>query len=212
MRRVLVVVVMCLIVAGSALQPSGAVSWEQAYSPCDWKTAAKDTKPVADDTELSGRLGSSREDFEAVYGEPVKVDPFAEYDIEGCGPVLVSFDEDSFVIDISIFSPRKSDEADATVVDPADWPIMPAFEIASSFAPLDMESDDFGTVPNPYGYVIQRCSSDALLDQVPESSWDYSDGTPDYGSFEIVLRNNPENGFFWVQVSLRVEEEAFPTA
>lgn len=44
MYRIFLVVALCLVVAGSALQLSGAVSREQAYSPCDWKAAAKDNK------------------------------------------------------------------------------------------------------------------------------------------------------------------------
>lgn len=61
------------------------------------------------------------------------------------------------------------------------------------------------------GYLIVEYSSPALLDQLPQSSWDYSDYSPTYGSFIIVLHTNKETGIYGIQLTLEFNDEDFPT-
>lgn len=66
------------------------------------------------------------------------------------------------------------------------------------------------TQPNPTGYLIVECSSPALLDQVPQSAWDFSDVAPTYGSYVVVLQTNKESGVWGIDLKLGFDEGDFP--
>jgi hypothetical protein len=200
-----------LVSIGSMGFGLSAFAQAAGYSPCDWQQVSENRADAEKNTSLAGRLGSSRADFEALYGTPKDPESlFIEYDIEGCGPVLVSYDDADFVVSITIASDRPEDMS-GTETHEADWPIMPAFLIASSFAPTDMTCKDFQIQQNPYGYVIQECASTVLLNHTPASAWEYVDNTPTYGSFAIVIHSTDRADRFWMMtLSLGFEPEDFP--
>lgn len=213
MKRPLVLFLAILLVGAVGLPQSSAAQPAASTSPCNWKTASANNSAVQDTTDLAGRLGSTREQFEAAYGQPIKSDASSlipEYNIDGCGEVFATFDPDGYLISLSIYSPAPPDRKNLEDPDPADWSTLAAFQVATNFIPLDTGCNDPGIVPNPLGYVIYKCSSPALLDQVPQSSWDYSDATPTYGSFIIVLHTNKETGIYGIDLELRFDDGDFP--
>lgn len=159
---------------------------QDSPSPCNWKGEL----PFAEVWDLTGRLGSTREAFEAKYGTP-KTDGtsqlFPEYNIPGCGPVLVTWSPDNYLVTLDLFSPRKDEHKGFENHDEADWTLGEAQSIAVNFAPLDAQYDDMGLNPPPYGYWFKVGYSDALINQVPATAWDYSDNTPTYGTFLLTL-------------------------
>lgn len=198
-----------LIIVGT-LMPSAMFAQGQDFSPCDWKKVEETWWEIEDTTNLDGRLGSTREAFEAIYGEPVEDDFFTEYDVDGCGSVLVSYDPEGYVTDITISSPRP-DDVSGNETHEADWPLFPAFAITNSFVPLDWVCKDFQIQPPPFGYVIEECSSQALLNQVPTSAWDHVDNTPAYGSYAVILHNTDQASKFWmITITLAFDPEDFP--
>ena len=62
---------------------------------------------VAQDADpLKGRLGGTREAFEARFGPPKEESSlFIEWEFEGCGTVFASFEE-GIVTDVSVYSER----------------------------------------------------------------------------------------------------------
>lgn len=134
-----------------------------------------------------------------------------EYKIDGCGQVLATFDPDGYLVDLWVSPRAASDRRSIDDPDPADWSVPAAFRVASNFIPMDTECANWGTVPNPTGYIIQQCSGPALRDQVPQSAWDYSDSTPTYGSYAVFLHTNSKSGIYAIQLTLEFNDEDFPT-
>lgn len=191
---------------------SGAAQVSSTISPCDPIVPQPSNERMDD---LSGRLGSKRGEFESVYGAPKgssDLGSTAEYDIPGCGKVDVSFDPDSYVVSIDLFPNRQHTDGleDFWKSDPADWASDGALTVAENFIPLDAEVGALAVEPNPFGFAVALGSSDALLDQIPESSWDYTDNSPDYGTFLITLWLNESNGVLWITLQLNSDEGDFP--
>jgi len=202
-----------LLVGAVGLPSSAAAQPAASTSPCNWKTASTNNSAVQDKTDLAGRLGSNRDQFEALYGQPIPgTDPRLgpEYKIDGCGEVQPTFDPNGYLVDLWVFSPAPPDRK-IEDPDPADWSIPAAFQVANNFAPLDTaQCGDVATQPNPTGYLIVECSSPALLDQVPQSAWDFSDATPTYGSYAVVLQTNKESGIWGIDLKLGFDDDDFP--
>jgi hypothetical protein len=126
---------------------------------------------------LAGRLGGTRETFEARFGPPKEESAlFIEWELEGCGTVFVSFEE-GIVTDVSIYSVGFED-------DKAQWTIDEAQRIAERLLPLDVEMSD------PYRNVSfvehHECFSPALAAQVPASVYAYVDNNPQQGQCSVV--------------------------
>lgn len=212
MRARLFVSLVFVLFLGTAGIPTSVGAETPASSPCYWKKASAVNAAAQDQSDLAGRLGSTRAQFEATYGKPVadKRGVGPEYTIAGCGEVFADYDSDGYLIDLAIYSPASPNRKSLDKPDPADWPIHAAFEVASRFTPLDSDCADFGVVPNPSGYVIQRCSSNALLNQVPQSSWGYADNTPTYGSFVIMLNTNSASDIYGIRLTFSFDDADFP--
>lgn len=212
MKRRLVLVLAILLIGTVGLPSSAIAQSDVSTSPCNWKTASTHNSAIQDTTDLTGRLGSTRDQFEALYGQPLpSPNPSLglKYKIDGCGEVLATFEPDGYLVDLWVFSPALSDRKSLEDPDPADWALPDALTVAASFVPLDTaECGDVGMMPT---YAILECSSPALRDQVPQSSWDYSDNSPTYGSYAVVLRMNKESGIYGVELTLAFNDEDFPT-
>ncbi|MGI8485981.1 MAG: hypothetical protein ACR2OU_17185 [Thermomicrobiales bacterium] len=48
---------------------SAAAQSAASTAPCNWKTASANNTAVQDTTDLAGSLGSTRDQFEGLYGE-----------------------------------------------------------------------------------------------------------------------------------------------
>lgn len=130
---------LAVLLVGAVGLPSSAVTQPAAStSPCNWKTASANNSTVQK-TDLAGRLGSTRDQFEGRYGQPIPgTDPRLgpEYKIDGCGEVHPTFDPNGYLVDLWVFSPAPPDR-EIEDPDPADWSIPAAFQITNNFAPLD---------------------------------------------------------------------------
>jgi len=206
--------VFAILMFGSVSLPTATVAQtDGTVSPCNWKTASAGNSADQDKTDLTGRLGSTRDQFEAVYGQPLpSTNPALgpEYKIDGCGEVFVTFDPNGYLISLSIYSPAPPDRKHLEDPDPADWSTPAAFQVATSFIPFDTGCNDPGIIPNPLGYIIYECSSPALRDQVPQSAWDYTDSSPTYGSYVVVLWTNKESGVWGIDLKLGFDDGDFP--
>lgn len=103
MKRSLVLVLAILLIGAVSLPCSAAAQPTASTSPCNWKTASTNNSAVQDKTDLAGRLGSTRDQFEALYGQPIpgtdpKLGP--EYKINGCGEVQPTFDPSGYLVDL----------------------------------------------------------------------------------------------------------------
>lgn len=112
---------------------------------------------------------------------------------------------------LSIFSPREDPDKSFEKADSADWTIGAAQAIATNFAPIDSTFDDQGLQPPPMAYWYKIGHSEALLNQVPASAWDYTDNTPSYGDFLVTLRISDESkDIYWIDLDMGFEPEDAP--
>jgi hypothetical protein len=183
-------------------------------SPCDWQTSVEEPadQTIQDPNALSGKLGSTRQAFESMYGLPTEdsSESFPTYEIDGCDEVAASYSPEGFLVSLDIYSPREEEQDDLWEANKADWEITSSLIVAANFLPADYESGEIAFVPQPFGYAIAKGSSQVLANQVPASAWEYGDNTPEYGYFVIVLNQNEDNDVFWIHLDLAVEDEDFP--
>ena len=166
----------------------------------------------AEASTLDGRLGSTLESFANVYGDPEDDGPFLEYDIEGCGPVLMSDFEGNTVVTISVFAPRAGDDQDYTEPDDADWTIEEAMQIAGAFLPPDAVFNPPTGDRNPpdpgmlADHIVVTGTSQQLLEQVPPQAYDYVDNSPTYGGFSYALFRTTTGDVSWMVIQLQIED------
>lgn len=175
--------VMAVVALLMTLRAPSSVVAQSSPSPCDWTAE----QPVTDPWDLTGRLGSTREAFEAKYGMPLDQIGPTTYEVPGCGTIFVSWSPDGYATQISLYSPRKDPNKGFENHDDADWTLGEAQGIAVNFAPLDAQYDRMGLNSGPSNYWFKVGYSDALSGQVPTSAWDYADNTPTYGTFLLTL-------------------------
>lgn len=180
---------------------------QKTESPCQLDLERDPTELADEDNPLAGRLGTSLKDWETLFGRPTGDDKlFPEYDVEGCGTVLLTLNEDNTVVTgIWAYAPRDMDRS-LEESDPDDWTVGHAQLVGASFAPIDSERGETYTVPNPYGYIRYDYFSEQLSTEVDESNWDYVDNDPDYGSYSIVYRLTEDDTFVSVSLSLSLED------
>jgi hypothetical protein len=146
---------------------------------------------------LAGRLGGSRETFEARFGPPSEEGAFSiSYDLEGCGQMSVSYEE-NVLTDVSFITPGYL-EADAL------WSWAQAMGIAARLLPLDVEMrEPFRNV----SYVEhQPCYSTALANQVPMSVYEYVDNNPSPGQCSAVYEFDEAGEVLTFGVQLQIED------
>ena len=163
----------------------------------DEKRGEATATPAAEGAEaLEGRLGGSRDSFEDRFGEPADEVVLITYDLEGCGDVYVSFEED-ILTDVNVYSPGIADGE-------AEWTIDEALQIAERVLPRDVEMED------PYRNVSfaehRECLSEALADEVPESVYAFVDNNPTPGQCSVVLHLDDNDDVLAIVVQLLVED------
>lgn len=175
----------------------------QAPTPC------KPTGPLASDSlPTGGWIGSPFEGFEALYGKSTSASPlFNEYDIEGCGSVMVD-ETEGFITSIMLFSPRKDEDKSYLIdADDADWEITYAMWIAQSFLPPDatiIQDIDLASTDDWY----QNGYSQSLMDSVPPSVYEYVSYPPvAYGGFQVWYTRPPKgHGISMITIQLQTEQ------
>lgn len=169
-------------------------------------------QPTFDVSTLDGRLGSTLDSFDNVYGAPDDDGPFLQYDIEGCGPVLVSDHEGSTVVDISVFAPREGEDQDYMEPDKADWTVEEAMQVAEAFLPADavlnpptgnLDPPDPGMLGD---LIVVTGTSQLLLEQVPPEAYDDVDNSPTYGGFSYALFRTTTGDVSWMVIQLEIED------
>lgn len=161
---------------------------------------------------LDARLGGTLDSFESVYGDPDDDGPFLEFDIEGCGPVLVSDYEGNTIVDISVFAPREGQDQGYMEPDEADWTIEEAMRVAEAFLPADasfnpptgdLDPPDPGMLGD---HIVVTGTSQQLLEQVPPEVYDYVDNSPTYGGFSYALFRTTTGDVSWMVIQLEIED------
>lgn len=125
---------------------------------------------------LAGRLGGTREAFEARFGSPVDETLFIEYAAAGCAAVYADYHE-GVLTDVSIYFPGFED-------DQSEWTLTQAIQVAERFLPLDVQ------MATPYRNVTfvehHECFSQALAERVPAAVYQYVDSNPTVGQCSAV--------------------------
>lgn len=159
-----------------------------------------------------GWIGDTVASFESIYGQPKEgdesdsIDWMNEYEIEGCGMVLVS-EHSGFVESINLYSPRADDDLGDRVLedDEADWSITEAAQIARSFTPPDAQiTEDLDL--NAVDDLHQDGFSLMLSNSVPPEVYQWVSNDPVYGGFQVFyLRPERGSGISWITIQLQIE-------
>jgi hypothetical protein len=206
-------VISLLIVIVTLLTPSVATANQQQerLSPCLAFEELETPTPEAVAT-LEGRIGGDRESFDLLYGPTDESGPFLSYELEGCSDVFADFFENAVLTDVSLFSPRESDDSDRMFEDDdADWTIEEALANASVFVPPDaLVTGQYGEIDPPTDgslpdNIVITGTSDLLLQTVPQAAYDYVSNSPVYGGYSVVLMRTPNGNVSWVNVQLLIE-------
>jgi len=208
-------VISLLIVMATFLPPSIATPSQQQerLSPCLAFEEVLETPTPEAVATLEGRIGGDRKSFDLLYGPADESNLFVSYEFKGCSDVFAGYFEKVVLTDVSLFSPRESDESDRLFEDDnADWTIDEALAIASVFVPPDaIVTEEFGEVDLPADgsfpdYIAITGTSDLLLQKVPQPAYDYVSNSPVYGGYSVTLMRAPNGDVSWVIVKLEIEE------
>ena len=147
---------------------------------------------------LVGRIGGSRESFEARFGPPTEEDDlFTQWEIENCGTMFASFEE-GILTDVSIYQPDFEIGAEGV------WSLSEAGAIAAQFLPADVQ------MSSPYRNVSfvehHECYSDALALTVPPSVYAYVDNNPTQGQCSAVYGLDDLDRVTDFTVQLQIED------
>ena len=176
-------------------QGNGTANGTDKVSPCTG---------VLDNNVSNAHIGTTRAEFEALYGSPVDTEFFIEYDIEGCGVVFASYFEDEVTTTINVFSPRTDDEKERQEPDEADWTLVEAEQIARNFLPGDAQDTGTFDIDN---YRIVEGESTYLLQSVPTAAYDYVDNSQEYGGYSYSMFTTEAGDVSWIIISLEIEED-----
>lgn len=180
--------------------PLAAAVEAQQASPCDpgAMTASGDSALA-----LDARLGGSIDAFTARYGPASDQVLFLEYDVPGCGAVLVADFEGKVVTSISVFSPREDQDKSRTIPDEADWTLDEAVQIAMGFIPIDTHLLEPQT--DAAGNTVIPGVSGLLAEMVPLEVYQYVDNTPAPGGLSVVFSHTPAGKVSWMTIQLQIE-------
>ncbi len=159
---------------------------------------------VLDNTVSNAHIGTTRAEFEAVYGSPVDTEFSIEYDIDGCGTVFAAYFEDETTTSIMVFSPRTDNDKDFQEPDSADWTLVEAEQIARNFLPGDAQDTGAFDIDN---FRIVEGESDYLLQSVPTAAYDYVDNSREYGGYSYSMFTTDAGEVSWIIISLEIEED-----
>lgn len=184
---------------GLAAGPAGYPPQTAAQSPeplCVDFTATSTTKPEPSDP-LAGRLGGTRESFEARFGPPTEETELSiTYELEGCGDLFVSYEE-GILTDIDFISPGH-------LSGDAEWSFSQAMQIAARLLPPDVQQRE--AFRNVSFVEHQPCYSDALAAQVPMSVYGYLDANLMPGQCSASYELNDANEVMLFTVQLQIED------
>jgi hypothetical protein len=189
-------VIIGLLFASALAGAIHPVAAQQPAPLCDPAGAANAETPVPGDP-LQGRLGGTREAFEARFGPPSEEDDLSiSYELAGCGNMSVEYQE-GILTDIDFFAP-------GYLSGEAEWTFAEAQQIASRLLPLDVE------VGEPFRNVSfvehHPCSSQTLATQVPMSVYEYVDNNPTAGQCSAVYEFNDAGDVVSIGVQLQIED------
>jgi hypothetical protein len=148
---------------------------------------------------LDGRLGGTRESFEARFGPPSEEDKlFTTWHIEGCGDALVSFEE-GLVTDVSLYPDDFSME-----MTEGKWTLSEAGVIAARLLPTDVEMSE------PYRNIStvehHECFSESLATRVPAAVYSFVDNNPTQGQCSVVYSLGERDSVTNFIVQLQIED------
>jgi hypothetical protein len=162
-----------VILAVAAWLPAGTAQAEPPLCVLDGSAPAP---TAAQQDPLAGRLGGTRESFEARFGSPIDEDPFFEYAAEGCAAVFANY-YDGIMITVSVYFPGFADGQ-------SEVGISQAMLIAERLLPLDVQ------MSAPYRNVTfvehHECYSQSLAERVPFTAYEYMDNNPTAGQCSAV--------------------------
>lgn len=147
---------------------------------------------------LTGRLGGTRDAFEARFGPPADESSlFITWRFAGCDDVFVSFEE-GFVTDVSVFSEDFESDSEG------QWSLEDARRIAERVLPLDVQMSP------PYRNIStvehHECFSDALSVNVPATVYAYVDNNPTQGQCSVVYSLDDSERVTNFTVQLQIED------
>jgi hypothetical protein len=161
----------------------------------DFTSAPTEAPELSD--PLAGRLGGTRESFEARFGPPLEESNLSiRYDLEGCADMYVSYEEGRLT-DVDFFGPGVLEME-------GEWSFSQAMQIANRLLPLDVEQRE------PFRNVSfvehQPCMSTALAEQVPESVYAFVDNNPVQGQCSASYEFDDAGDVISFTVQLEVED------
>lgn len=129
--------------AGAHAQPGAAATATRQAEQAELARLRTEVAGRATDTPgtvsdpLGGRLGGTREGFDAIYGAPVRYlsDDQLDFQVDGFGQTVVTFADDR--AQLIVLAPPRPSAKSIREADPADWSVAAAREAANRFLPAD---------------------------------------------------------------------------
>lgn len=172
---------------------------------------------TTEDVESSGRLGATREDWEAKYGKPIELNEavettvngkYAEYDAIGFSLVSVQLHENR-VVAINAFSPRNNNEEwTPEKAHPMDWTITTAENLVRQFLPSDTEM--VGKEVEGLNFIRSECSSQILETDLSLDHYRFVDKSPIFGGCSSTFYLNDEGRVSHLFITLADEGSLAP--
>lgn len=164
-------------------------------------------RPTGNVSPLAGKIGGTRDELQALLGEPYAEGIFAGYQLKSCATLYINYFEGTIVSDIMMQSPREDwiVDWDPEIISEGDWTMEQAENVVRSFLPEDIElgtrfEDDRGWF-STVGY------SKSLNDGVPKAAYDSADDTPTYGGFTYNLGLTDTGAVSGIMIELLVDDE-----
>ncbi len=158
--------------------------------------------PIKEDNPLYARLGGTREDFEAVYGESVESGSGSSgsYEVEGFGLLFGAIYFEGQLVNVSLFADRNLEGEALTKPHEADWTVEEAMAIAGRFAPTDTELGE--ATPSDSGNTLVPGMSETLAATLSPDAYAWVDASGAPGEVQYVLYLDDAGEVFAIDVNL----------